>query len=300
MAEKTKYHNYEAVLSEVMDIQKKYPYIVKIEKIGQSHQKRDLLALKISGDPHKDKNPKVLFTSLIHGLEVIGLEVLLELVRRLTRGYGKDEHITFLVKKRESWFIPIINPDGFAQKKRKNAKGVDLNRNFSVGFSSRGILNKWNKWFFYPGPYPLSEPETKAVKKFIQRHDFALSLSLHSFTGLINYPYGHTKKNTKDHRLFLTIGKEMQKRLCGDYKLRKLSWFYRLGGSLEDELYERHNTLSFLLETSKGELSLIKPSTWFDPFEWFNPKKIKECAQNNIEAALYLLEIAGRADIRDR
>jgi protein MpaA len=60
------------------------------------------------------------------------------------------------------WLIPVYNPDGLARGTRRNAHGVDLNRNFPY------------RWIDLDGPYesgpaPASEPETRAVMAFLDR-----------------------------------------------------------------------------------------------------------------------------------
>ncbi|WP_372735829.1 DUF2817 domain-containing protein [Nocardioides sp.] len=68
------------------------------------------------------------------------------------------------------WVVPVYNPDGLAKKSRRNARGVDLNRNYPY------------KWVdldgnYESGPKPASEPETRAMMRFLKkvRPDFILS-----------------------------------------------------------------------------------------------------------------------------
>lgn len=57
----------------------------------------------------------------------------------------------------ELWLVPELNVDGVAVGSRANARGVDLNRNFS-----------W-RWETYDGgPSPLSEPEPQAIANLIE------------------------------------------------------------------------------------------------------------------------------------
>jgi hypothetical protein len=61
------------------------------------------------------------------------------------------------------WVIDSVNPDGWVVRTRRNSCGVDLNRNFDSGTwapSTPGIPT-------YGGPRPASEPETRALQRFL-------------------------------------------------------------------------------------------------------------------------------------
>jgi protein MpaA len=75
--------------------------------------------------------------------------------------------------------IPNLNPDGFATGVRQNGRGVDLNRNFPSGWRSTG--DRWDPE--YPGPRPLSEPETRLATRIIRHLEPEATIWFHQFHG---------------------------------------------------------------------------------------------------------------------
>jgi hypothetical protein len=67
--------------------------------------------------------------------------------------------------------LPLANPDGCDRRTRYNARGVDLNRN--CGFNWHAESEE------PPGPGPWSEPESRALRDFIERWQPAKIVSLH-------------------------------------------------------------------------------------------------------------------------
>ncbi|RHY83186.1 hypothetical protein DYB26_009332 [Aphanomyces astaci] len=95
------------------------------------------------------------------------------------------------------YFVPIVNVDGYIQSwksgyrfLRRNANGVDLNRNWPTPIENPEILTKINET--YPGPNAFSEPETAGINDWLKtkRDEIQGFLDIHSHGGLILYPYG--------------------------------------------------------------------------------------------------------------
>ncbi len=82
------------------------------------------------------------------------------------------------------WVVPTYNPDGYARGTRRNAHGVDLNRNFPQAWADLDGS-------YESGPRPASEPETRAVMRFLRDVDPARVLSFHQ-------PLGGVDTDTKD------------------------------------------------------------------------------------------------------
>jgi murein peptide amidase A len=118
---------------------------------GHSVDGRKLVAVRI-GDP--DAKRTGLVVGSIHGDETEGHEI----VHVLRHRYRDVKHV-------QLWVVKTVNPDGVAANTRKNAHGVDLNRNFSYRW--KGGVPKSSG--YYPGPHPFSEPESRAVKRLVKR-----------------------------------------------------------------------------------------------------------------------------------
>lgn len=84
------------------------------------------------------------------------------------------------------WLIPDANPDGLARRRRENAHGVDLNRNFPFRWRRHGAPGSR----YYSGPRSASEPETRAIASFIRRTRPGLAVWLHQPYRLIDDSQG--------------------------------------------------------------------------------------------------------------
>jgi len=138
-------------------------------------------AIKFSrlGVPSADL--KVLVVGSIHGDETQGHRV----IRRLRGPYGKR------IKGADFWTVTTVNPDGVAARQRKNADGVDLNRNFSYGFDPT-LDGGYNS-----GPRPFSEPESRAVKRLSKRVRFDLAIWYHQPWGETLVPCNSSRRYAK-------------------------------------------------------------------------------------------------------
>ncbi|MES3010815.1 MAG: M14 family zinc carboxypeptidase [Pseudomonadota bacterium] len=94
-----------------------------------------------------------------------------------------------------SWrFIPVLNPDGMFRTtpQRTNARGVDLNRNFPTPHWQRDSRVYWEQRTRkdprrYPGPRPLSEPESRHLNNEMDRFQPHLIVSVHAPYGLLDF-----------------------------------------------------------------------------------------------------------------
>jgi hypothetical protein len=112
-------------------------------------------------------------------------------------------------------------------------------------------MNTFDSSYNYRGPYPFSENETSAVKNFVMSHNISISLSYHSYSEVIFFPWMHTSKPTPDEDLFISIGENMSKinkyRLItgGNYIIPRYAGTL---GSSENWLYGERGILSYTME----------------------------------------------------
>ncbi len=79
--------------------------------------------------------------------------------------------------------------DNSIRKWKANARGVDLNRNFDIGWASYiGAPAPCAE--AYKGPSPASEPETQAILRTASKYKFSCCISYHSSGNLIYWDYG--------------------------------------------------------------------------------------------------------------
>jgi len=190
-----------------------------------------------------------------------------------------EDRIRYLIDNTELYIIPMVNPDGVDYNWRKNrapnygsfgisseitSYGVDLNRNYDYKWYLPYLLplqymlpfiiydESWN----YRGEYPFSEIETRAVRDFVlNQPNIKISLSYHSYSCVIMYPWTHTSIDTPDEALFISIGENISK--IDKYQLLTHGWrnrtyliprFSGTIGTSENWLYGSQGILSFTME----------------------------------------------------
>ena len=149
------------------------------EVLGRSVQKRAITAVQV-GDPAGTR--VALVVGVIHGDERAGLRI----VRAIKREASRDQAG---LAGTQLWAIATVNPDGLRAHTRKNAHGVDLNRNFPYRWQG----NVPHSSGYYPGPRPASEPETRAVMSFVRRLQPDLSIWYHQPWGAVLACHGNPR-----------------------------------------------------------------------------------------------------------
>ena len=98
-------------LNQLQDINDFY----HLDTIGFSTQENiPILAVKISDNAHlKEDEPRVLFIGQVHAEEILGVEIVMDLINDLLfPGPSITSHMNILKQYLEIWIIPTANPEG--------------------------------------------------------------------------------------------------------------------------------------------------------------------------------------------
>ena len=156
--------------------------------IGESVDGRPIVARQV-GDPQAPVQLVVI--GQLHGNEPGGRKVVDRLAQAdVPAGVGM-------------WLIRTVNPDGARAGTRTNARGVDLNRNFPQDWrrQARGT-SMWS------GPRAASEPETRAVARFLREVRPTAVLGYHQAYDVVDIT--HRRSREAGRRLAAWMGERAQ------------------------------------------------------------------------------------------
>jgi predicted deacylase len=230
--------------------------------------------------------PAVLLTGLVHGVELIGSIALLEFVRSVVNDPSSE-----LLRHARLVIVPIVNPDalhancvrlsaGRRAYQRSNSRGVDLNRNFPR-LRHRLPLNllggsRWRRALNYVGPHPLSEPETRALSRIVDKLRPRVSVGFHSFGNLLLYPWAFTTRPNPRCKHYERAGRAFVDAQRGArYRVMQATDWYSTVGDLDDWLDAEYGTLAFTVEVSRPMRRLSNLRRLSNPFAWSNPVDVR-------------------------
>lgn len=276
------YHTHRELTAELNALAAAHPGQVAVSSYGTSAQGRPLLLVKISDDVRADKpQPEVLFSCAQHAREHLTVEMCLHIVQRLAQGYGSDPAITRLMRSREIWVAPMLNPDGAEYDIstglfglwRKNRQptpgtvdvGTDPNRNWGDQWGCCGGSSANPASDSYRGAAPFSAPETARLRDWVNSRviggvqQITAHIDFHSFSELVLWPYGFTTDATgpglteSDAATFRKLGEQMA--ATNGYTPQQSSHLYVTDGSIGDWMWAAHHIWSYTLEMYPTSLS---------------------------------------------
>ncbi|UUY05608.1 M14 family metallopeptidase [Svornostia abyssi] len=256
---------------------KDHPRLTKLVSYGKTVNGQDIVALKVSKNARSERDgrkPAVLYLGAQHAREWITPEMVRRLMQHVLAEYESNRAVRRLVDENELWFVPVANPDGYdytfepgQRLWRKNLRdnngdgqitpgdGVDLNRNNPTkwGYDNEGSSPDPASETFR-GLSPGSEPETKALDRFVGRVGFEFFVNYHSAAELLLYGTGwQVATPTPDDVIYETLAGDDANPAVPGYDPDLSAELYTTNGDTDTHMTEEHRTLGFTPEMSTCE-----------------------------------------------
>lgn len=298
------YHNYTELTTALNQLASENSDIMRLASIGKTVENRDIWSAQITTDfSNANNKPALLVMGGHHAREHLSVEMPLKFIKYLINGYrNNDTRIRSLVENRDIHIIPAVNPDGleydistssykmWRKNRVKNSNGtfgVDLNRNYGFQWGTGGSSSSPSS-DTYMGPRAFSEPETLAIKNYVESHDnITILLSFHSYSKLILYPWGH-KYGEIENSNDLLVHQKMARKMSewNGYTPEQSSDLYIASGDTTDWSYGVHKIISFTFELDPDDSGF--GGGGFYP----GPGAIETSFAKNTEPLMYLLDYA--------
>jgi len=251
----------------------RFPELTRLVEVGRSTGGRALTAIVVSDHAarHEPDEPVVFLNGSHHGNELLPIELVLDALQLLLERYDEPE-VRRLVDGLEIWLVPLVNPDGneaFWQRSslagRKNARdtdgngrfdptdGVDLNRNYPFAWGALGEVGSrsFARAEYHRGPFPASEPETRALMRLVDALHPAASISYHTVSNVILVPYTTDGPQNPEPNEAWVIAEAIARVLPVQPTGRRMGVakkIYAVDGVDQDHFRAAHGTVALLVE----------------------------------------------------
>jgi len=240
----TDYPTFPEIGAMLVSLATSYPALCDTFLWGHSVQGRELWGIRISKNIGvNEAEPEVRLSSTMHGNEVIGMIMLLNLADHLLVHYDQPgyEDVTALVDGTDIHIMPLHNPDGYVGGTRANANGDDLNRNFDEP----------------SGIDPDMEIENVHFSNYGFAHHFVVSLNGHGGALVANYLWDYKAELTTDDAALQLLSLEYSTRNLPMYNSPSFSqgitngfdWYFAYG-TLQDWSYDQTGCIDTTMELS--------------------------------------------------
>ncbi len=129
----------------------------------------------------------------------------------------------------------------------------------------------------------FSTAETRVIRDLAEANDFVVSLSFHTYSELILWPWGWTDEPTPDDEIFVKLGTEMGR--MTNYTPQQAYELYPVDGDSDDWLYAIHGVYAFTIEMCQ---EFIPPD-----------EEVLEFSQLNLGPQLFLAEVADNPSMEE-
>lgn len=293
----------------ILKIVKSGGKLVRLKQFGFSSKTEEgfrfpIYVLEI-GKPKAIKKNLSGLVAGVHGLETIGIRVLLDFlddlfVRKTSVLYNEINSGDLGIV-----CIPILNPGGVAMKRRSNPKGVDLMRNSGVEAVKAPFFfggHKYSNFFPYFRGNVL-QSESRVLDRFFYEYllpaenEMIPVVDIHSGFGTVDHvwwPYASTHEPCADEPLFQKMAHHFTDSLNHYlYRFGPQSETYTTHGDLWDRLYDlfqKSKDQNSTQTTSRFLPLTLEIGTWsdikIDPWKIFRKRGIFNPARESKQKSI--------------
>jgi murein tripeptide amidase MpaA len=279
------YRTVEETYASAQRMAQRRPNLAAWTDIGDSWEKvnpggasgYDLKVLKLTNVATPGPKPKLIINAAIHAREYTTAELVTRFGEYLVQNYGKNADATWILDNQEVHLVLHANPDGrkhaeAGQFWRKNTHpvgcgdpnnwGIDLNRNYPFNWGCCNGSSGSGCSETYRGPSAASEPETQAVRNYVQSElpDYGdpqtgvpipadaagMFMDIHSYSQLVLWPWGYTTQVAPNGIQLQTLGRKFA--FFNNYFPEQAIYLYVTDGTTIDFGYGQLGVASYVFE----------------------------------------------------
>ncbi len=209
-------YSYDSMVEDIAMLTATHEDILSFESIGTTSQGRNVWLLKFG---NLQAENKILITGSIHAREYMSSQLIMRMLEEYIMNFDIPLSDGTTYRQRFDtvcfYILPMVNPDGVSISQfgidgaihpatqnwlqglrssnahltqiKSNANGVDINRNFPVGFGIGNVKSPLPSLYYYCGPHPLSEAESQGLSNLVMNEFFVCGINYHSMGNVIYY-----------------------------------------------------------------------------------------------------------------
>lgn len=240
-------YTYAEMIDDIRQLAFTYPDYIRWEPADTSVEGRMIPVVRLGRD---DARRHIMIQATMHAREYMSTHMVMVMIEgtawKRMHGVKRDDRRLYdILDDVQLTILPMVNPDGaeISQRGREgclsnrvrgwvdemiaagedhrliksNARGVDLNRNFSNGHGESYRRVGSPAFAHYPGEEPFSEPEVGMMLDVLHSRDFDLCLNYHTSGNLIYHGCGNAPGEINARALSIArlIGKRARYPLFG-------------------------------------------------------------------------------------
>ena len=240
-------YTYEEMLDDLEQLAVRYPDYIRWSVADTSLEGRGIPIVRLGRD---DAPCHMMIQATMHAREHMSTHLVMVMIegtawKRMHGVSHEGLRIYDILDKIQLTVLPMVNPDGVEicqrgaegcrldetrrwveemaargvshRQIKSNARGVDLNRNFTNGHGRAFNAVRSKHFYHYPGHQPLTEPEVKAMMQTLIQRPYDLCLNYHTSGNIVYYGCGNAPDsvNSRARRMARVIGKRTRYPLYG-------------------------------------------------------------------------------------